>query len=112
MFATLRILGRNVAGRRAYSAAAQSSFAAEREAVREHAAQASEIWRKVSYCTIPALLLAGYNAYRLAVEHEEHQAHHPTEHIAYSYMNIHNKPFPFGDGEKSLFWNPKVNGHE
>ncbi|KAI8056199.1 cytochrome c oxidase, subunit VIa [Syncephalis plumigaleata] len=90
-FAVLRHLGRTQAARRLYSTASAESYLAEREAIREHAEHASALWHKVSIAAIPVLFLATYNAHRLMVEHEEHEKHHPAEHIKYSYLMIRNK---------------------
>lgn len=82
---------------------------------------------------IPALCIAGVNAYRLWVEHWEHKAHDVPleEKPEYPYQNIRTKNFFWGDGDKvcsaamracarrwliclaqTLFWNPKVNYHK
>ncbi|KAI9799442.1 MAG: hypothetical protein M1825_004542 [Sarcosagium campestre] len=60
---------------------------------------------------VPCLIVASINAYNLWVEHWNHWDHMPPleERVQYPYMNIRNKKFPFGDGDKTLFWNPKVN---
>ncbi|RKP26353.1 cytochrome c oxidase, subunit VIa [Syncephalis pseudoplumigaleata] len=104
-FAALRHLGRQNTARRLYSTASVQGYAAQREAVREHAQQSSQLWFKASIAAIPILMLASYNAYRLLKEHEEHMAHHAGEtHIKYPYMMIRNKA-----SERTLFYNPKVN---
>ncbi|KAF2170374.1 hypothetical protein M409DRAFT_64140 [Zasmidium cellare ATCC 36951] len=92
-----------------------NAFNRERQAVKEHAAATSDLWRKLSiYVVIPSLLIAGVNAYRLWTEHWEHKSHEPPveERTEYPYMNIRTKNFPWGDGDKTLFWNPKVNHHK
>ncbi|KAI9597111.1 cytochrome c oxidase subunit VIa-domain-containing protein [Syncephalis fuscata] len=70
---------------------------------------ASALWFKVSIAAIPALIVASYNAYRLMVEHEEHMKHHHEENIKYPYLMIRKKPFPFGDGNHTLFYNAELN---
>ncbi|GAB7345951.1 hypothetical protein MBLNU457_4177t1 [Dothideomycetes sp. NU457] len=97
------------------SGAADNAFNRERAAVKEHAAATSDTWRKASiYIVIPSILIAGVNAYRLWVEHWEHKAHEPPleERVEMPYMNIRTKNFFWGDGDKTLFWNPKVNHHK
>ncbi|KAL1934928.1 hypothetical protein VTP01DRAFT_4068 [Rhizomucor pusillus] len=87
----------------------QSTFdAAEREAVKKHAAESAATWKKISiFVCIPALLAAGANAYNLASAHAEHLAHHPREQVKYEYINWRVRDFFWG--KESLFFNPKVN---
>ena len=62
-----------------------------------------DTWRKLSiYVVIPALIISGVNAWRLWSEHWEHKAHEPPveEKTEYPFMNIRNKAFPWGDGDK------------
>ncbi|KAF3084948.1 Cytochrome c oxidase subunit 6A, mitochondrial [Orbilia oligospora] len=60
---------------------------------------------------IPALILSSINAYNLWNEHWEHESHLPPqeERPQYPYLNIRVKRFPWGDGDKTLFWNDNVN---
>ncbi|KAI0393367.1 mitochondrial cytochrome c oxidase subunit VIa [Xylariaceae sp. FL0594] len=95
-------------------ASTENQFIKEREAVREHAKHTTELWRKISiYVCIPALALAALNAYNLYNEHWEHWSHLPPleERTEYPYQNIRTKNFPWGDGDKTIFWNPTVNYH-
>ncbi|KAF2482053.1 cytochrome c oxidase subunit VIa [Neohortaea acidophila] len=97
------------------SGATDNAFNRERQAVKEHAAATSDLWRKLAiYVTVPALILAGVNAWRLWDEHWEHKSHEPPveERVEYPYMNIRTKNFFWGDGDKTLFWNDKVNHHK
>ncbi|KAF2453030.1 cytochrome c oxidase subunit VIa-domain-containing protein [Lineolata rhizophorae] len=112
------------AGLRTYSAEvggqplkgpADNAFNRERAAVKAHAAATSDLWRKLSiYVVIPALLISGANAYRLWNEHWEHWEHMPPleERPAYPYLNVRTKNYFWGDGDKTLFWNDKVNFHK
>ena len=61
----------------------------------------------------PCLILAGVNAYNLWNEHWEHWSHMPPleERVEYPYQNIRTKNFPWGDGDKTIFWNDSVNYH-
>ena len=45
--------------------------------------------------------------------HWEHQAHLPprSERPEYPYQNIRTKNYPWGNGDKTLFWNDSVNYH-
>ncbi|CCG83049.1 Putative uncharacterized protein [Taphrina deformans PYCC 5710] len=98
----------------------EPTFVAERNAVKHHAQETSDLWRKISiYVCIPALLIAGVNAYNLYTAHQEHVAHElaaqseeDDETPEYPYQNIRTKNFFWGDGDKTLFWNEKVNKHK
>ncbi|KAF2864526.1 cytochrome c oxidase subunit VIa [Piedraia hortae CBS 480.64] len=102
-------------GSRHYTRVADNAFTRERAAVKAHAAATSDVWRKLSiYVVIPSLMIAGVNAWRLWLEHWEHKAHDVPleEKTEYPYQNIRSKNFFWGDGDKTLFWNPKVNYHK
>jgi cytochrome c oxidase subunit 6a len=92
----------------------ENEFIRERQHIAEHAAATSGLWYKLSiYACIPLMLLVGANAYRLWSDHWEHWSHMPPleERVEYPYQNIRTKKFPFGDGDKTLFWNSSVNYH-
>ncbi|KAK1826511.1 cytochrome c oxidase [Podospora conica] len=94
--------------------AGENAFVRERRHVKEHAAGTTELWRKISlYGVPPALLLAAFNAYTLWNEHWEHWSHMPPleERTEYPFQNIRTRNFPWGDGDKTIFWNPSVNYH-
>ncbi|KAF8470117.1 cytochrome c oxidase, subunit VIa [Kalaharituber pfeilii] len=117
--AFLRAQFRAAALRRPMSTAAKNpadnAFNKERAAIKAHAAQTAELWRKLSlYVAIPALIVASINAYQLWNGHWEHVAHEPPleEKTEYPYQNIRVKNFCWGDGDKTLFWNDKVNYHK
>ncbi|EMC98129.1 hypothetical protein BAUCODRAFT_155349 [Baudoinia panamericana UAMH 10762] len=102
-------------GAKGTGAAQDNAFNRERAAVKAHAAATSDTWRKGSiYIVIPSLLIAAVNAWRLWDEHQEHMKHEPPleERVEYPYMNIRTKSFPWGDGDKTLFWNDAVNHHK
>ncbi|KAK2758076.1 Cytochrome c oxidase subunit 6A, mitochondrial [Arachnomyces sp. PD_36] len=86
-----------------------NAFNRERAAVKEHAAATSG-----EFAVIPCLILGGINAYNLWTEHWEHWDHMPPleERVEYPYQNIRNKNYPWGDGDKTIFWNEKVNYHD
>ncbi|KAL4821100.1 putative cytochrome c oxidase subunit VIa [Aspergillus spinulosporus] len=94
--------------------AVDNEFNRERAAVKHHAASTSSLWFKLSiFAVIPCLIGGGYNAYVQWNEHWEHWEHMPPleERTEYSYQNIRTKNFPWGDGDKTIFWNSNVNYH-
>ncbi|CCG84465.1 protein of unknown function [Taphrina deformans PYCC 5710] len=106
--------------RRFATSSAEPTFVTERNAVKEHAYETSDLWRKISiYVCVPALLIAGVNAYNLYTAHQAHVLHEAEENgdnedndtPEYPYQNIRTKNF-WGDGDKTLFWNDKVNKHK
>ncbi|KAK5136167.1 hypothetical protein LTR08_004004 [Meristemomyces frigidus] len=101
-------------GAKGLDGAADNAFNHERQAVKDHAAASSDLWRKMSiYIVVPCLCIAAVNAWRLWGEHWEHKSHEPIEdRIEYPYMNIRTKNFFWGDGDKTAFWNPSVNIHQ
>ncbi|CAF4932315.1 cytochrome c oxidase subunit 6A1, mitochondrial-like [Pieris napi] len=65
-----------------------------------------KFWRGISFFVgFPAVALGMLNAY--LAHQEEHHERPPF--VAYEYMRIRSKRFPWGDGQKSLFHNPHVN---
>ncbi|KAF2432997.1 COX6A-domain-containing protein [Tothia fuscella] len=101
------------AGKRFYSSPTEeNAFIRERAAVKHHAAESAELWRKLSiYVALPAVIIFSANAYTLWNEHWEHVAHSTPmeERPQYEYLNIRAKAYPWGDGDKTLFWNDKHN---
>ncbi|KJA26082.1 hypothetical protein HYPSUDRAFT_199308 [Hypholoma sublateritium FD-334 SS-4] len=90
-------------------------YLAESDALKHHAAEASDLWRKISFfVALPAIAVCTAWVYNAEVEHAAH-----TEHIkhenggelpetpAYDYLNRRAKPFAWGPN--SLFFNPHVN---
>lgn len=56
---------------------------------------------------MPAIVLCMANTY---IAEKEHMAHfHRPEFVKYDYLRILNKKYPWGDGQRTLFHNPKVN---
>jgi len=80
-----------------------------------HAAQASDLWRKISfYVCIPTIAVCLTWVYNVETEHSAHIEHVKHENggelpptPAFEYMNKRVKPFPWG--MNSLFFNPHVN---
>lgn len=82
-----------------------------------HAESTSGLWKKISwFVAAPAVLATAVNTYFVEAEHAEHRKHlaHVSDEdwpIAYEYMNIRSKPYFWGDGDRTLFWNPVINRH-
>ncbi|GAB1211227.1 hypothetical protein ATERTT37_000340 [Aspergillus terreus] len=94
--------------------AVDNEFNRERANVKHHAASTSDLWKKLSiFAVIPCLILGSVNAYNLWEEHWEHWEHMPPleERTEYPYQNIRVKNYPWGDGDKTIFWNSDVNYH-
>ncbi|KAF7491436.1 Cytochrome c oxidase subunit 6A1 [Sarcoptes scabiei] len=67
-----------------------------------------EFWRKVFlYVSVPALILSGINTFLMEMEHYNH--YHRPEFVPYEYLRLRTKRFPWGDGNHSLFHNPRTN---
>ncbi|KAF2245127.1 COX6A-domain-containing protein [Trematosphaeria pertusa] len=98
-----------------FAGAEDNEFNRERARIQEHAAESGEFWRKLTlFVAVPCLLVAGVNAKLRWDAHWEHKAHDVPieEKPEYSYQNIRTKNFFWGDGDKTLFWNDKVNYHK
>jgi len=117
--AAVRGPARNRATSRTFSmtsenAALQKYLEADK-ALAHHAAEASDLWRKISYYVcIPAITVCVAWVYNAEAEHAAHISHVKEENggelpetPAYDYLNRRGKPFPWG--VNSLFFNPHVN---
>ncbi|AGO13338.1 AaceriAFR196Cp [[Ashbya] aceris (nom. inval.)] len=97
------------------NAAAGKAFLESMNATKQHAEHTSKLWMKIWYVVgIPAIALAAINTYFVEMEHAEHRkhlAHVPDEEWPkqYEFMNMRLKPFFWGSGDRTLFWNPVVN---
>ncbi|KAH9824234.1 cytochrome c oxidase, subunit VIa [Melampsora americana] len=110
---------KKVLGQRTYAnvgdGALGEAFLKERDAVKKHASGSTDLWRKITYYVgFPAVVLALFNAQKLANEHEAHLEHIKEENggelperIQYDYLNRRVKSFPWGN--YPLFYNPKTN---
>ncbi|CDZ98456.1 Cytochrome c oxidase, subunit VIa/COX13 [Phaffia rhodozyma] len=94
----------------------ETAWSRERDAMRDHAPEASELWRKVTYyVALPCVIVAGIWTYKKETEHAAHIEHEieanggsPPERVVYEYMLRRTKPFPWS-GNQSLFHNDKTN---
>ncbi|KAF7799258.1 hypothetical protein EIP86_010490 [Pleurotus ostreatoroseus] len=93
------------------SEVAPNDYMAKQAALREHAAETANMWRKISfYVCFPAIAVCTLWVYRAEKEHAEHIEHVKAEHGGelpevpeYEYLNRRVKPFPWGPN--SLFFN-------
>jgi len=88
-----------------------STFAAESQAEIDHAVHTSVTWRRISlFVAIPGVLLCTWNAWKKEQEHAGHISEHGRDpFVPYTHLRIRNKPFPWGDGNHSLFHNRHTN---
>lgn len=97
--------------------AAGKAFRESLEATQHHAKQTTALWKKITYfIAFPAIAATAINTYIIEMKHakhREHLAHVPDSEwpVQYDYMNIRSKNFFWGDGDKTLFWNPVINRH-
>lgn len=68
---------------------------------------AENVWktyRKIFYVlSVPTLLLGAYIAWK---DHSDHLSHKRKDYVEYDFLNVRKSPFPFGDGNHTLFHNP------
>jgi len=113
---TVRAITRASLRPRFYSStAARRTYAAEQDALQHHAAQTTDLWRKISYFVcVPGIAVCCAWVYNAEEEHKHHLDHlkaenggHLPEVPGYEYMNRRTKPYPWG--MNSLFFNPHTN---
>ncbi|XP_065060978.1 cytochrome c oxidase subunit 6A, mitochondrial-like [Rhopilema esculentum] len=82
-----------------------SQFKQNLKEVESHAGETYVTWRKISiFVAVPVCTYLFYK-HMIVGEHMEP----PKEFIAYDHIRMRKKPFPWGDGDKSLFHNEKFN---
>lgn len=82
-------------------------FASEAKGAQDYAAS-EKLWRNLSlFVCLPAMIICTINSYIAEKEHHEH-FQRPTF-VKYDYLKIQTKKYPWGDGQRTLFHNPKVN---
>ncbi|KAJ2389956.1 Cytochrome c oxidase subunit 6A1, mitochondrial [Coemansia sp. RSA 2603] len=80
------------------------------EASKEHARGAVETWKKISlFVALPSVAIFTYVATKDELAHIHHLEHDPPKFVAYPYLHVRKRKFPYGDGEHTPFWNPLTN---
>ncbi|QRV75712.1 cytochrome C oxidase subunit 6A, mitochondrial [Ceratobasidium sp. AG-Ba] len=101
-------------GRTFATAAEGGDYFAQRAAIKAHAAETTELWRKISfYVCFPVIAVGMAWVQKAESAHHEHLEHLKHENGGqlpekpnYPYLNKRDKPFPWG--VNSLFFNPET----
>ena len=92
---------------RFFTEVVMSDFAKANLAERVHAGKSYKTWKRMSFIlVIPAVTFGIYNSYELE---KEHYTHPRADFEAYKHLRIRSKPFPWGDGSRTLFHNAHYN---
>ncbi len=90
---------------------AQSTFEKEWAEEEAHALKTMATWKWISiFVAIPGIGVVTYSSVKKEQAHIHHiDEHGPPEFVPYAHLRIRSKPFPWGDGNHSLFHNPHTN---
>ncbi|TPX30996.1 hypothetical protein SmJEL517_g05579 [Synchytrium microbalum] len=66
-------------------------------------------WRINLFIVMPALILVGMYSVPKELEHIAHLKEHQKEFVNFPYLRKRKNPFPYGDGDHSLFANKYSN---
>lgn len=74
-----------------------------------HIHRPSPHWIKVLWFAVPLTFLVGVRALYNEWEEDQHIEQHRPEFVPVEYLRIRRNPYPWGDGQRTLFHNPKRN---
>ena len=84
-----------------------SQYAKAWQLEQAHASKTYLTWKRMSiFVVVPAIAWCIYNTISLE---KVHKSHPRDEFLPYEHLRIRNKPFPWKDGNHSLFHNPLTN---
>lgn len=88
-----------------------STYIKSLEAEEHHAVGLTNTWRNISlFVAVPLCILTAYKGWQAEQEHHHHiEEHGRSKFFAYSHLRIRTKPFPWSDGNHSLFHNSETN---
>lgn len=66
-------------------------------------------WKTVFYVAIPVTIIAAIRAFYNEYQEEKHVMEHRPEFVPVEFLRIRRTPFFWGDGNHTLFHNPKRN---